>query len=429
MGGPGDPVDWLLEMRRFPDGALFGAMADRGELDEAMLLRLADRIAASHANAETIPEIDGEEAMRSVVKGNGHSLGAFPALFPGTEKARLIADQLALVKTHGRLLSGRGRAGRIRHVHGDLHLANIALVDGRPTLFDCLEFDRRLASIDILYDLAFLLMDLWQRDLRGEANIVFNRYWDVAGEDEDGVALMPLFLSVRATIRAHVLAASAARTGDHEGIERAKACFALAARMLERAEARLVAIGGLSGSGKSTLARVIGGAFDPAPGARILRSDVLRKRLAGVPPETALPSSSYSRESSAAVYAEIARRAGAVAATGHSVIVDAVFAEAAHRTLIEQTAIGAGVRFDGVWLDASIDERLSRVEGRRADASDADGPVVRAQEGLGLGAIEGWRTVSTRGSPSQARERLLRALRLPSRKDEARRTRKKPRYS
>ena len=97
----------------------------------------------------------------------------------------------------------------MRRVHGDLHLRNICLIDGRPTLFDCLEFDEDLATTDVLYDLAFALMDLWHRGARDQANILFNRYLDATGDDA-GIALLPLFMAVRAAVRAHVTAGTAA---------------------------------------------------------------------------------------------------------------------------------------------------------------------------------------------------------------------------
>src|SRR3546814_14610791 len=130
-----------------------------------------------------------------------------------------ILDPMAVEDLNGRLeaqvdqnsglLDARGKAGRIRHVHGDLHLADIATIGGVPTPFDCLEFDAELATTDVLYDLAFLLMDLWQRGLRREANMMFNRYLDHSPEDEGAVGLLALFMRVRACIRAPVSAAPA----------------------------------------------------------------------------------------------------------------------------------------------------------------------------------------------------------------------------
>ena len=140
----------------------------------------------------------------------------------------------------------------MRRCHGDLHLRNICLVDGKPTLFDCLEFSESLASIDILYDLAFLLMDLEYRRLPDLANRVLNRYLDRTAGD-DGLAAMPLFLSLRAGIRAHVTATALANAADRarksEMAEETRRYLDLALQFLEPQPRRLIAIGGLSGSG------------------------------------------------------------------------------------------------------------------------------------------------------------------------------------
>ena len=113
----------------------------------------------------------------------------------------------------GALLDRRRAAGKVRRCHGDLHLRNVCLFEGRPTLFDCLEFSDELASVDVLYDLAFLLMDLEHRGLADFSNLVLNRYLDLTGED-DGLVAMPLFLSLRAAIRAHVTAAAMERSAQ-----------------------------------------------------------------------------------------------------------------------------------------------------------------------------------------------------------------------
>ena len=221
------------------------------------------------------------------------------------------------------LLDRRRANGKVRRCHGDLHLRNICLFDDKPTLFDCLEFSDALASIDVLYDLAFLLMDLEHRGLAEFANVVLNRYLDLTGED-DGLAAMPLFLSLRAAIRAHVTATAmdqaAAAERKQEPAAEARSYLSLAARLLRPRPRRLVAIGGLSGSGKSTLAT----ALAPAIGARVLRSDVIRKRLFGVTPETRLPAHAYAAEISRLVYETLRQRAAAALASGYSVIIDAV---------------------------------------------------------------------------------------------------------
>jgi len=399
IDGAGEAIDWLLEMRRFPDDALFSHRADRGELDEGLLMRLADRIAAFHAMAEACPSQAGAASFRRVVEGNIASMAPFPDILDPDRVKRLGASLLRMTDDMTPLLDARAREGRVRHCHGDLHLANIALINGEPTLFDCLEFSVELATIDVLYDLAFLLMDLWHRNLRTGANIVFNRYLDLSPADESGVGLLPLFLSVRAAIRAHVLAAQSLRAaGDGTLAAMARSYLDHAAGMLTPAPPRLVAIGGLSGTGKSSVARRLAGAIGRVPGARILRTDVLRKRLAGLPPEARLSRDSYSAQAASRVYETTDRMAAAALSLGQSVVADAMFAQPAERERIERVARQSGAAFDALWLEAPAAARLDRVATRGADASDADVAVVQAQSQIEIGDVGLWHRIPASGS-------------------------------
>ena len=413
IGGTGAAIDWLLEMRRFPDDALLDQHAAQGRLDERLLMRLADRINAFHATAEILVTGDGSGRFRSVVEGNIASMAAVSEILD-PDQARLLGKRL--LDLTGELtpqLDARGLSGRIRHAHGDLHLANIALIDDVPTLFDCLEFSTELATIDILYDLAFLLMDLWHRDLHTEANIVFNRYLDLSSQDEDGIALMPLFLSVRATIRAHVLAAQCMLAGrDRPVADNARTYLDLALALIQPVQPRLIAVGGLSGTGKSSLARVLGGDIGRAPGARIYRTDVIRKRLAGLVPEARLPRNSYTEGAAALVYDTVDKKTATALSFGQSVIVDAVFAQRNQRLKIEAVAGKAGVGFEGLWLEAPSDVRLARVGGRSADASDADTAVAQAQAQLAIGGLGGWQRISVAGHLNEVATKAQYALKM-----------------
>lgn len=414
-------ADWLLEMRRFPDDALLADVAARGGLAEPLLRELADHVAAMHAAAPSLPRADGAAHLRRVAEGNAVSMARFPQVLPPAQARALTEAILARIDAQAALLDARGREGRIRHVHGDLHLANIALLDGHPLAFDCLEFDPELATTDLLYDLAFLLMDLWERGLRNAANRVFNRYVDRMAEEEAGVVLLPVMMAVRATIRAHVLAAQAARAvpnaadaaaPDAALAAHARHYLALARALAEPDAARLVAIGGLSGTGKSTLAQALGGDVGGAPGARILRSDVLRKRLAGVAPEVRLAASAYSREASDRVYAALDALARPALAGGVAVIADAVFAAAEERASIGAVARAAGCRFDGLWLMLGEEGRVARIEARVGDASDADAAVARAQTLRLSDAPEDWVRLDAGGDRAALIVRARAALEL-----------------
>lgn len=392
LNGQGDIIDWLLEMVRFADGALLEEVAARGELDDRLVTKLADRIKAFHNDAEQYRAQSGRDHIAAVISGNRASMARFGEILPAATASSLVERQREQAKCHAELLDARARQGRVRHAHGDLHLANIAIIDDEPVLFDCLEFDSTLATTDVLYDLAFLLMDLWARGFQVQANLLLNRYLDVSPQDEPGIALMPLFLSIRATIRAHALAAQAAASPDLDLEAKALHYLALADDLLVPASPRLVAIGGLSGTGKSTIAKLVAPCLGRAPGARILRSDVLRKRLAGVPPETTLRRASYTSTASAAVYDELERLASHTLQAGQAAIADAVFARPEERSAINQVARRRGVPFEGIWLEASPDLLKQRITARANDASDADAAVAEAQAHYDIGGVD-WHKV------------------------------------
>ncbi|MGN6124074.1 MAG: AAA family ATPase [Sphingomonas oligoaromativorans] len=413
IDGEGETVDWLLEMRRFPDEALFDRLAKRDKLDPPLLVRLADIIAAFHERSEVSRHPTPERDLKAVIEGNAERFAQVASMLPKAQCRSLTERQRALLAAHRDRLATRANRGRVRHVHGDLHLRNIALIDGIPILFDCLEFDPALATIDVAYDLAFLLMDLWHRRLRNEANMVFNRYLDVSAEDEDCASLMPFFVSLRAAIRAHVLATQALQADEHATSE-ALAYLDLAIGVLKPVSPCIVAVGGLSGTGKSTLARALGGLIGAPPGARILRSDVLRKRAAGLKPEDRLPPSSYTPEAAQASYQRLFEFAVSHLKDGTSVVIDAAFAEANQRQAVTALAARLRLPFHGLWLEASVATRIARVRDRSKDASDADEAVARQQLDVTLGNDEPWHVLPADDAPeavaAQARAMIRSAL-------------------
>ncbi len=369
----GAAVEWLVEMRRFPADATFDHLAAAGKLDAGLIETLADTIAAFHATAETV-EV---EATETVIRTLTFNDAAFERRAPDSlPAAELTAFRTALQTEFGRqqsLLATRRAAGRMRHGHGDLHLRNIALIDGRPVLFDCLEFDDGLAEIDTLYDFAFLLMDLLHHGCSELANRALNRYLEASG-DYDGLPLLPLYVALRAAIRCHIAAMTPA------GGDEACRYLALAQTALRSEGARLVAVGGYSGTGKSTVARDLAAGLDGYPwGAVVLRSDVLRKQLQGRALTERLPQDSYTAAASRQTYAALLNAADRLLRSGSSVVLDAVFGRPDERAAAAAIAKSCGVTFCGLWLEASREVLVRRVDARQDDASDATAAVVHWQ--------------------------------------------------
>jgi aminoglycoside phosphotransferase family enzyme/predicted kinase len=412
IGGDGEPVEWAVAMRRFDETKTLDHLAERGEIDAALADALGRAVAKAHGLAPVAAGFDFAAELAEIIAQNDAELAAEPTLFPPQQVAALGAATDAAFKTLRLLLDRRQRDGFVRRCHGDLHLGNIALLDGEPTLFDAIEFDPKLATGDTFYDLAFLLMDLIERGLNAAANIVLNRYLTETRkrEDLDALAALPLFLSVRAVVRAKVTAARAKVSEQRAEIEQsARDYFALAQTLITPAPPRLVAVGGLSGTGKSWLARALAPELKPAPGAVVLRSDVERKALFATPETERLPQAAYAPDVTAKVYGTLADKARRVIAANHSAIVDAVFADASERQDIAAAADGAA--FHGLFLTADLQTRIARVGARAADASDADAAVARRQEQYDLGVID-WPTIDAGGDPAETLRRARAALRL-----------------
>jgi aminoglycoside phosphotransferase family enzyme/predicted kinase len=392
IGGTGEPIDWLVEMKRFNQETLFDRLADRGRLDIGLMETLGSTIAALHAGARIRSDHGGRAGMTWVADGNAIDLLEYGAnVLASASSAVLAAETRHALCRHASRLDSRCRGGMVRECHGDLHLRNICLVDGRPTIFDGVEFNDRISCVDVLYDLAFLLMDLWRRDLRDHANAVFNEYIRLTA-DVDALCLMPLFLSCRAAVRAKTSVVSARMQSDagrrREFEDAAKQYVALAYSFLHPPRARLIAIGGVSGSGKSTLALALAAHVGAAPGALLVRSDAIRKGLMGVAPRTRLDLPGYEPAVTRRVYETMADRALAALRAGHSVVADAVFARAEDREAMRLVAREAGAPFVGFWIDAPRETLARRIAERSLDISDATIEVLDRQLGAGSGPTD-----------------------------------------
>jgi len=404
LGGDGEAVDWVVEMTRFDEDTLFDRLAQQGKLRRAVMEDLADAIADFHAAAEPRADGGGHRGMAMIVGSNADCFEqSGEGVLDSEATAELTRRTTAVLDAARPVLERRRRSGRVRHCHGDLHLRNICMVAGRPTLFDAIEFSDDFSTIDVLYDLAFLLMDLEHRGHRRLANVVFNRYLDVTGEGAEeagGLRVLALFLSVRAAIRAHVDAAQAAALSDPSRARRRAAeageYLAMARDYLTPRPPVLVAVGGLSGSGKSRMARELAPRLGAAPGARVARSDAIRKRLAGAALTARLDEAHYGHAMTERTFDALYAEAAEAIAAGQSVVADAVFARPGQRDAVAGVAEAAGVPFIGLWLEAPAEVMARRVTTRTRNVSDADAAVLERQLAYDLGEIT-WRRIDSSG--------------------------------
>jgi aminoglycoside phosphotransferase family enzyme/predicted kinase len=400
----GEAIDWLVVMRRFDQRALLEDLRRSGGLTPQLMRLTAETVAHFHSKAEQTVDFGGEAGMRAVIDGNvailrsklGHPFGAHRV----AEYERMALHVLDRVAA---LLEQRRRSGHVRRCHGDLHLNNICLLDGHPVLFDAIEFDDRFASIDVLYDLAFLLMDLDQHGLRGLANTVLNRYLEVSGQHQ-GLAALPLFMSCRAAIRAHTTQARAETCHDEalksQLINDAIGLLDRAVEYLADTRSRLIAVGGVSGTGKSTLAYALAPFVGRAPGAVVVRSDVVRKQLRGVAETVHLPPQAYTPAFNRTVYERMVQLATDALTAGYCVMADAVYGSDDERMAIAEAAHLAGASFDGVWLEGPQDLLTRRITERCGDASDATPDVLKAQLGF-VTVPSSWKRVVVDAPPAE----------------------------
>ncbi|NQW00514.1 MAG: AAA family ATPase [Rhodospirillales bacterium] len=314
-------------------------LAGTGKIDRFLMEKAADLIAALHLNAPPLKPSLGPA---------GPPEGAMEALF-----------------------IRRRKAGCMRLIHGDLRLRNIALVDDQLTLINRAGPDCAAAQIDVVGDLAVLLRELQARGLHEPLNILFNRYFDVTG----GVVDDPETL----TVLRHFLADATGST---------------------KPSARLVAIGGLSGGGKSRMSRKLAPFFACPAGARVVRTDVVRKRMMGIALSERLLSHGYTEEKSRQTYQRFGDELSVALAQGHSVIADAVFAQPEQRQQVQAIAERAGVAFCGLWVHAPVEVREDRVNSRRNNVSDVTTDVIQRQLDIDLGAIE-WHQIDSSGPKDQ----------------------------
>jgi aminoglycoside phosphotransferase family enzyme/predicted kinase len=401
FGGEGEAIEWAVQMERLPEEATLLNRLRRRDLDAAQLERLAQRIAAFHAAAQTSPRIAAFARFEAIADNVRDNLSV-PATDADSLVRRPVLERLRIrmEETLARLcprIESRAARGMPRDTHGDLRLEHIYLFpDKQPpddlVIVDCIEFNERFRYADPVADMAFVVMDLMFEGRRDLARTFADAYFRAAGDGE-GRELLPLYTAYRSTVRAKVdgIKSTEAEIPESERASvrrRARAHWLLALGELEQADRRpcLVLVAGLPGSGKSTLAR---GLAERTP-FHVLRSDVIRKELvaeAGIPLESSSTANIYTPEWTANTYAECLHRTEEWLFAGERVLVDATFREESWRRAFLEAAVRWGVPAVLLLCRVDPDTARARLERRRRDVSDADWQVY-------LSLAQSWQEIS-----------------------------------
>ena len=388
LGCRGRVLDYALRMRQFDPHALFQRLLAQGLVDEDDILELAATLADFHQRIERADPASPFGSPAAVWQPVTENFAALRRHLPaGEQQAHLDTLEqhtLAVYESLHPWFEQRRREGFVRECHGDLHLGNIARIDGRPVLFDAIEFSEELRWIDVISDLAFLLMDLCDQQRHDFANRLLNRYLELTG-DYHGLGGLRFYQSYRAMVRAKVAALRMTQQGGEERWQsRQTVCdyLALAGRCLQGAQPLIILTHGLSGSGKSWLATRLA----PHLGAIHIRSDVERKRLHRLPPEADSQQAGmfiYDQASSEQTYRRLAELTEQIIGYAYPVIVDATFLQRSQRQRFHTLAQTLGVRLIILHCQAEyslLEQRIRQRQQTGQDASEAGLTVLQQQE-------------------------------------------------
>ncbi len=390
IGGKGTPFEYAVKMKQFPPEARLDLVLQRGELRPFHIDRLARDIADFHAR---IAVADAKSPFGEPEAVHGHTMDNFTTL------RQLIADneKREVIETVARwsddsfgqlreAIAERKAKGHVRECHGDMHLGNMVLLNGRVVVFDCIEFNPALNWIDVISELAFLVMDLEQRGHSGLAFRFLNGELEQSG-DYPGIRLLTYYLVYRAMVRAKVAGIRLSQTAPRS-LERVQQeqelqeYLRLAQRYIRPRKPHLFITHGLSGSGKTHLTQPL---LERLRAFRI-RSDVERKRMFGLPPEArsaAAPGKGiYTPQATQQLYAHLLTLAEGILQSGYPVIVDATFLKRSHRDRFRELARRAGAAFtilDFQADTATLRARIQRREQEKKDASEATVAVLERQ--------------------------------------------------
>lgn len=412
-GKSGKEIDTVLVMKRIPDTDLLNKLLPSDSFDRFEAMDLAEKLAELHGRAKVFKSKWGVDVVRKLILENESILSCFcPDIFEKERVNALTRSSLDSLNKQAKLIRFRQKTGHVRKCHGDLLLSNIAYTNKSFLFFSPIEYNESLSCVDTLYDLAVVLMDLESKGLRRLTNILFNHYMAYMN-DVGGFPLLPLYQSLRAASRAAVCAKKSTLLKGKERravIKEARHYFDLAQHFVSGCCPILIACGGLSGSGKSRVARELGGLLDPAPGAVILRDDIVKKQIVGLAPHQTLDKYYDTPAFEEVVYDVLRQQARMGLSVGSCVIVDALFYDENERKAIEALAVEEGVPFVGFWMDAPITVRAERVQTRKRNPSDVkQAEELNLQLQFKIGPIK-WHKIMTDGPKEKTVQKAFRIL-------------------
>ena len=379
----GKVVEYLLKMREFEQDQILSNIVEKGEFTPDLFTELAQKLAQIHQKADSNEEISSYASASHIQKIADQNFTQtrkyLGSCISNESFERIRKFTLNFIDKNELLFKSRQESAKIRECHGDLHLNNICMYKGKIQFFDRIEFNKEFRNIDVVYDLAFLVMDLHFRKQNSAATRLINEYFEQTG-DYTGAALLPFYSCIRAYVRGKV---TAFRLDNSENTEREKEAitaeassyFDLAESFANHKKAKLWITCGLSGSGKSTIARRIAAKEE----FLIIRSDALRKHLTGMPLYEKGPKHIYTSEISQTTYEKLIELADFLTGFGVSVLLDAKFDRRKWRLKAMKLATEKQLDYKIVYCKADPDELKKRLKERSGDVSDADSSLIDQQ--------------------------------------------------
>jgi aminoglycoside phosphotransferase family enzyme/predicted kinase len=383
IGGSGEIVEYAVKMRQFPQATLLTNLFERGELTPALVQELAQVIAEFHRKTTTndyIRSFGKVEQVRQAFDENFKQTEQYiggPQTQQQFDETKAYCDRFFAEQTA--LFQQRIEADRIRECHGDLHLRNIAYWNHKLLLFDCIEFNEPFRFVDVMYDVAYIVMDLEARQRRDLSTLFLNTYTEQTG-DWEGLQVLPIYVSRQTYVRAKVTCFLLNDPGvpDTEKQAAAKTAalyYRLAWEYSQDKKGRLLLMAGLSGSGKSTTARAIAEQI----GAIQIRSDAVRKHLGGIPLQERGGADLYTPEMHQKTYGRLLELGVKLAQQGYSVILDAKYDRQVWRQAVIEQAAAHHLPLQIIHCDAPTEVLRARLQHRTGDIADAT-PDLLAQQ-------------------------------------------------